>query len=135
MPVAGTLPRVVAYFHCPRSILRRSDLSDLLGGASNMRHLASFAGGVAAFFVASAFAHAGDPKFSYGKYEEKKEVEWKAAASAGLLLATGNANQLSFTGAAMASRHDGRNRLQLDISGAYARATTLNVSDTNKSGF
>jgi hypothetical protein len=99
-----------------------------------MRHLASFAGGVAAFFVATAFAHAGDPKFTYGKYEEKKEVEWKATAAAGLLLSTGNANQLSFTGSAMASRNDGKNRLQLDIMGAYARATTLTFNDVNKNG-
>lgn len=99
-----------------------------------MRHLASFAGAFVALLAVASSAHADDPKFVYGKYEEKKEVEWKAAASAGLLMTTGNANQFSFSAAAMASRHDGKNRLQLDVSGAYARATTLMIDDVNANG-
>jgi hypothetical protein len=79
-------------------------------------------------------ATAGDPKWSYGKYEEKAAVEWKAFASAGLLLTTGNANQLSFTAAAMGSRNDGRNRIQLDVNGAYARASILLANDVNGNG-
>ena len=50
---------------------------------------------------------------------------WLRAALAGLLLTTGNANQLSFSAAGMGSRNDGKNKLQLDVSGAYARATEL----------
>jgi len=84
--------------------------------------------------LAPRLASAGDPKFDYGKYEDKKDVEWKAAASAGLLLATGNSNQLSFIGAAMGSRHDGKNKLQLDVSGAYARASLLSANDVNANG-
>jgi len=79
-------------------------------------------------------AQAGDPSFSYGKYEEKKTVEWKATASAGLLLSTGNSNQLSFSAAVMGSRHDGKNKLQLDVSGAYARATIVSANDVNMNG-
>ncbi len=79
-------------------------------------------------------ARADDPKFTYGSYEEKKAVEWKANASAGLLLTTGNANQLSFSAAAMGLRNDGWNKLQLDVSGAYARATVLSANDINNNG-
>ncbi len=99
-----------------------------------MRQLVSFIGGFVALLVVSGVAQADEPKFEYGKYEEKKAVEWKATASLGFLLTTGNANQMSFNGAAMASRHDGKNRLQLDVMGAYARATTLVVDDVNNNG-
>ena len=47
-----------------------------------MNKLASFTGGFLALLLATAVAHADDPKFAYAKYEEKKEVDWKAAASA-----------------------------------------------------
>jgi hypothetical protein len=79
--------------------------------------------------MVASVASAADPTFQYGKYEEKKAVEWKANASLGLLLTTGNANQLSFTAAAMGMRHDGKNKLQLDVSGAYSRATLLSAND------
>jgi len=82
----------------------------------------------------SSVAHAADPAFAYGKYEEKKAVEWKATASAGLVLTTGNANQLSFSGAAMGMRHDGWNKLQLDVSGAYARSTVISATDGSATG-
>lgn len=93
-----------------------------------MRQLRWVAGSLA-LLAFSAAAQADDPKFVYGKYEEKKDVEWKASASAGLLLTTGNANQVSFSAAAMASRHDGKNKLQLDVNGAYARATVISAND------
>jgi len=80
---------------------------------------------VVATLGASVAAYADDPTFTYGKYEEKKTVEWVATASAGLLLTTGNANQLSFNAAGMAMRNDGHNKLQLDVNGAYARSTVL----------
>ena len=98
-----------------------------------MRHVAWVAGSLA-LLALSPSAHADDPKFAYGKYEERKVVEWKLSASAGLLLTTGNANQVSFSAAAMASRHDGKNKLQLDVSGAYARATTISANDSNGDG-
>jgi Protein of unknown function, DUF481 len=95
-----------------------------------MRTLATMLGALA-LFAGSSVAYADNPTFTYGTYEEKKVVEWKATASAGLLLSTGNSNQLSFTGAAMGSRDDGRNKLQLDASGSYARASVLVVDDVN----
>ena len=78
--------------------------------------------------------HAEDRAFVYGKYEEKKVVEYQATASAGLLLTTGNANQLSMSAAVMAMRNDGKNKLQLNIDGAYARATILTQNDTGPGG-
>jgi len=87
-----------------------------------------------AVLAAPGVVRADDPKFTYATYEEKKAVEWKATASAGLLLTTGNANQLSFSGAAMGSRNDGKNKLQLDVSGAYARATVISANDANNNG-
>jgi hypothetical protein len=79
-------------------------------------------------------AYADDPTFTYGKYEEKKKVEYVANASAGLLLATGNSNQITFSAAAMAMRNDGHNKLQLDVSGAYAQSTVLSANDANGNG-
>jgi hypothetical protein len=84
--------------------------------------------------TAPGIARAGDPTFTYGKYEEKKAVEWKANASVGLLLTTGNSNNLSFSAAAMGSRNDGKNKLQLDVSGAYVRSTVLSANDANNNG-
>ncbi|MEO9192953.1 MAG: DUF481 domain-containing protein [Polyangia bacterium] len=79
-------------------------------------------------------AHADAPTFTYSKYEEKKVVEYQATASAGLLLTTGNANQVSFSVAAMALRNDGKNKLQLNIDAAYARASILTANDINGNG-
>jgi hypothetical protein len=103
-----------------------------------MRALFSKSGCVALAFAAGGFvggaAHAGEPSFTYAKYEEKKVVEYQATASAGLLLATGNANQVSLSIAAMALRNDGKNKLQLNIDGAYARASILTANDINGNG-
>lgn len=92
--------------------------------------------GIAALLALAlpSVAQADEPSFSYAKYEEKKVVEWKTSVSAGLVLTTGNANQLSFSAAGMASRHDGKNKLQLDVSGAYARSTNLSATDVNNNG-
>jgi hypothetical protein len=79
-------------------------------------------------------AHADDPKFAYDKYEAKKTVEYVATASAGLLLTTGNANQFSMNAALMLMRNDGKNKLQLDANGAYARAASLVANDANGNG-
>ena len=63
-------------------------------------------------------------KYQFAKAEEVKKVEWKASASAGLTLVTGNANNITFAGGANAVRNDGKNKLTLDLSGVYARAAT-----------
>ncbi len=80
---------------------------------------------------ARAFA---ELKWTYGKLEEVKKVEWKSSVQAGLVLNTGNANNLAFTAAGSGSRNDGKNRLQLDIGGTYARATLVSATDANMSG-
>jgi hypothetical protein len=83
------------------------------------------------FFVAvtwSASALAADPKWDYGKQEDSNKVVWKAVINGGLVLNTGNANNLALSAGASASRMDGKNKVQLDVSGTYARATTLAVT-------
>jgi hypothetical protein len=79
-------------------------------------------------------AQAPDPKFDYGKQEEVKAVAWKATVQAGLVLATGNANNLAFSAGGMASRNDGTNKLQLDVTGTYARSTVVTAIDADGSG-
>jgi putative salt-induced outer membrane protein YdiY len=85
--------------------------------------------------LSSARALAGDPKWTYGTHEEVKAVVWKAAVQAGLVLNTGNANNLAFTSALSGSRYDGHNRLQLDLGGTYARSTVISATDSNMSKF
>jgi hypothetical protein len=72
------------------------------------------------------------PKFVYGTHEgEVKLVVWKASASLGLLLTTGNANTFTLSGGATGSRYDGKNKVQLDVAGALARSTIIIVNDAN----
>lgn len=83
----------------------------------------------------SSVARADDPKFVYGKAEDTKgKIVWKAAVNAGLVLNTGNANSLAFTAGGTGSMNDGKNKLQLDVYGTYARATTISASDGNMNG-
>jgi hypothetical protein len=60
--------------------------------------------------------------FEYGKHEDVKGVEWKATASAGMILTTGNSRALALSGSALLSRRDGDNKLSLEGSGAFARS-------------
>ena len=48
-------------------------------------------------------------KQEFGKQEEVKEVIWKASASAGFSISTGNASVMTLSGGATASRNDGAN--------------------------
>src|SRR5262249_48131137 len=58
---------------------------------------------------------AGAQDFQYGKREPLKgEVEWKASASAGLILTTGNSRALAFSGSALISRRDGDDKVTLE---------------------
>jgi hypothetical protein len=84
-----------------------------------------------ALVLASASAAYAEPQWTYGKLEEVKKVQWKASVQGGLVLNTGNANTLAFTVAASGSRHDGKNRLQLDAGGTYARSTVVSANDLN----
>jgi hypothetical protein len=78
-------------------------------------------------------AHAGDPAFDYGKREDKAadRVEWKVSAQAGILLTTGNSQSTTTSGSLTASRKHHFNKLQLDLSGAYARSSLLVAVDQN----
>ncbi|HMU38201.1 MAG TPA: DUF481 domain-containing protein [Pseudomonadota bacterium] len=81
-------------------------------------------------------ARAQDPKFTFAASpaEEPPKPVWKASAQAGLILATGNANTLTISGAASASRVDLRNKIALDVNGAYGTATNYVANDTNGDG-
>jgi hypothetical protein len=82
----------------------------------------------------ASVAQAQTPKFEYGKPEEVKEVEWKASASAGLVLTTGNSHTLTVSGGAAISRKDLDNKFSLEGGFAYARSSVLVFSDTNMDG-
>jgi hypothetical protein len=88
----------------------------------------------AALALAAPAVQAQDPKFEYGKKEEVKEVEWKASASAGLILTTGNARALTLSGSFAASRKDGENKVSLEGAAAYARTEVLTAVDANMNG-
>ncbi len=85
--------------------------------------------------LTSLSAFADDPHFTYGKQEDTKgKIVWKASVNAGLVLNTGNANSFAFNAGGTASMNDGKNRLQLDVNGSYARATAISASDANMNG-
>lgn len=76
-------------------------------------------------------------KFEYGKYDDVKDVkavEWKAAAEAGLVFTTGSSETLTATGGLRASRKSGNNKLDLELSGAYAKSNVRIIADTNGNG-
>src|SRR5262245_47012430 len=83
---------------------------------------------------APALAQA-DPKFTYGKAEEVKEVEWKAQAKGGFVLTTGNSQTSAGSFGIAASRKKNDNKLSLDASLAYARSGVLGATDGDMSGF
>jgi len=83
------------------------------------------------------FAFAGDPKFEFGKHDELKDVkdvEWVATAEAGLVLTAGNSQTKTLTAGLKASRKEGDNKLSLEASAAYARATIRQLDDKNGNG-
>jgi len=91
--------------------------------------------------ASTAAAQSKDPKFEYTKEEDAKknaelaEVEWKAAASAGLVITTGNSETETVSGGLQASRREKGNRFLLDLNGAYARSTIYVANDINGNGF
>ena len=58
-------------------------------------------------------------KLDFAKAEEVKTVVWKAAAQAGLNGTYGNTRTVNFSAGANVSRNDGKNRLTIDLGGAY----------------
>lgn len=87
-----------------------------------------------ALTVVPAAARSDEPKFEFAKPEEVKEVVWKVAANFGLIYTTGNSQTLTVSGGLLLSRNDGKNKLVLELGGAFARADILTATDTNKNG-
>jgi hypothetical protein len=75
-----------------------------------------------AFSLPTALFAQTDPKFTFGKVEEVKAVEWKVQAKGGVLLTTGNSQSQNATMSLSAARRDGNNRLTLDGGLAYGRS-------------
>jgi hypothetical protein len=77
------------------------------------------------------------PKFEFAKLdpEAPPAAEWKASAQAGLIHASGNARGTTVSGGAKASRRDRRNRILLDVNGAYIRSSIFLAADVNGDGF
>lgn len=75
-----------------------------------------------------------NPKFEYLKKADADKAQWKASASAGALLATGNANSFTVNGSGSVARVDPRNKIALDVSGAFGQSTTTTFADKNGDG-
>jgi putative salt-induced outer membrane protein YdiY len=78
-------------------------------------------------------AAADDPKYDYAKppAEEIKTTTWRASAQAGFVLTTGNSQTKTLSGGLTISRLEGRNKLQLDLTGAYVRSGVFIFTDTD----
>src|SRR4051794_39182489 len=95
--------------------------------------------GAAAAIIASVAgsAHADDPKFVFAKPEEVKDVktvEWHATAEGGVVFQTGNSETTTATGGLRVSRKEGDNKLQIEASAAYAKASVRGGVDMNGNG-
>lgn len=83
---------------------------------------------IASIACLPSLAWAQDPKFQYADQKAKeelaaaKDIEWKAVAQAGILIATGNAPLRSFTGGVSAFRKANQNKFQIE-----AGATLVNA--------
>lgn len=99
----------------------------------NRTHLVTLATGLVA--ATASLAHAQpDPKFAFGKADDVKDVKdvaWAAKAEAGVIVTSGNSRSTTVTGSASAERKDKDNKLAVQVTGNYARATTRLVTDTN----
>jgi putative salt-induced outer membrane protein YdiY len=67
----------------------------------------------------SAWAQAPEVKQEFAKQEEVKQVVWKASASAGFSISTGNASVTTLSGGANISRNDGANKIAFAAKGLY----------------
>ena len=96
--------------------------------------LAAAASGVSVLLCRGAAA--AEPKFVYAAPPETAadEVEWNASAQAGLILTTGNSRTTTVSGGAKAARKAGKNKIEFEGSGAFARSTLLLGNDVDGSG-
>lgn len=79
---------------------------------------------------AAALAQA-NPKFEHVKKSDSDKPVWKSSASAGFLLATGNANSYTINGGGNVARIDPKNKIALDVNVAFGQATTPVFVDQN----
>jgi hypothetical protein len=87
--------------------------------------------------VAAGPARAEEPKFAYGDRAELKDVKdvvWKAAVQAGMILTTGNSRTTTISATASASRKSGANKLALEGGAAFARSTVYFAQDLDGNG-
>lgn len=78
-----------------------------------------------------------DPKFEFGKpdeLEKVKDVEWSAISEAGLVLTTGNSENVTVSGGLKVARKTGYNKLAFDASVTYARSGVRVLQDLNLNG-
>ena len=98
------------------------------------------ASGALVLVAAGTAAAQTDPAFKYGTKEERAEVEkaeqveWKAAALAGLIMTTGNSRVTTFSAGGNASRKEKGNRFSLEGGAAYARSSIFLAVDGNGNG-
>jgi hypothetical protein len=91
----------------------------------------------AACCALTTYAHAGDPKFEYGKADEVakvKKTEYSASAEAGVVFTTGNSETTTASAGLKASRKTGNNKLGVEGSVTYARAGVRVLNDLNGNG-
>lgn len=73
----------------------------------------------------------GDPKFEYGKSDDVKDVsdvEWDAAAEAGVVFTTGNSKTTTVAAGFKASRKTGQNKLAFEGAITYAKSTVRTLA-------
>jgi len=93
------------------------------------------------FLLSASAAMAQDPEFANASEEELGELEkgvdkpeWKAGALAGLILTTGNARTTTLPMGAKASRKADKNKVQLELGGAFARSSIFVANDGDGDG-
>ncbi|HEU0030341.1 MAG TPA: DUF481 domain-containing protein [Kofleriaceae bacterium] len=107
-------------------------------------NIRSFVVGMAAILAASHVAHAQPAPSGPPTYEKKgdvkdvkdvEEVVWTAKGEAGVVATTGNSRTTVATISGNATRKDEDNKLEINLTGTYARATTRTATDLNADGF
>src|SRR3954470_23325741 len=92
---------------------------------------------VATALMCGSMAYAGDPKFEYGKAEEVekvKDTEYTASAEAGIVFTTGNSETTTASAGFKASRKKNDNKLAVEASLTYAKASVRALNDLNGNG-
>lgn len=99
-----------------------------------MRSRTSYVCIFVACWLSARAVYAQAARFDYKVEDNKGKILWKASANAGLVLNTGNANTVAFTGGAIGSLFDGKNKGAIEVNGTYARAVAISAEDANMSG-